>query len=424
MINYIKNNIKKIKKSFAFAYFILIMVIFLPNAMTMPSLSFRSAIITAIGIDANPRGVEVSVSSLSNIAKDDMGESTKIISGVNTTVANAISTIESQIGRRIRMGHVGYVVISQELASQNVAEILNTLIITSKLPNTVSLVMCNDTAKEVLTVADKLEETSSFKLREVIHNEFNESFTKDTSVDAFLKGYESEISTSTLGYITLQNNDDTGLNAEESGAEQSGGQSLSGSGGSKGSAKTQNSNKKNVIKLNRQHAVFVDGKLKFILSEEEMKGVNWLAESNLQKLFVIENVNGDEIKNAKVTFEVIKESAKPRVEFKNNKPIITYDINLLLSTVEVLQESKQRFSLKDFVLTKEIKDKIQNTLKKELSLTLNKLRQEKTDIVGIYKVLYSKYYKFQNFLSILPNKDDFLSYVQIRANVSTKLISN
>ena len=215
MLKELKNILIRIKKSFAFSYFILIMIIFLPTAITMPSLSFRSAIITAIGVDRSLEGVEVSVLTLSEISKDNMGENTKLVAGTNSTVASAISSIESQIGRKLRMGHVGYIAISKDLASENIANVLNNLIITTKLPNTVSLVVSEGSAKDILKQTDQLEQSSSFKIREIIQNEFNVNYTKDTSVDAFLKGYLSETSTSTLGYIKLTNDDNQGLNSSE-----------------------------------------------------------------------------------------------------------------------------------------------------------------------------------------------------------------
>lgn len=427
MINHIKENIKRVKKSMAFAYFLLIMVIFLPTAITMPSLSFRSAIITAIGIDKLDDEIEVSVLSLANISKDNLGEKAKVISGVSSSVANAISSIEAQIGRRIRMGHVGYIVISQDIATENVPEILNTLIITSKLPNTVSLVMSKDNAKDVLTQANKLEQTSSFKLREVIHNEFNETYTKDTSVDAFMKGYLSEISTSTMGYITLEKNSEEGLDASEGGSEgQSSTENKGEQSGQQSSSQSQqnSSGNKSVVYFNRNHAVFVNGKFKYILTDEEMKGVNWLAESNLQKNFVINNVNDQGLSDAQVTFEVINEKVQPKVLFRNNKPTIIYDMSLYLNVVEIKQDEKNKISLKDFVLSDVVKRNIEDTLKKEISQTLKTLRKEKTDVVGIYKVLYNDYNKFMNFLDTLTDKKDFLSYVQIKINVSSQLASN
>ncbi len=425
MLKKLKNIIGKISKSFAFSYFILIMIIFLPTAITMPSLSFRSAIITAIGVDRSEEGVEVSVLTLSEISKDNMGENTKLVSGSNSTVASAISSIESQIGRKLRMGHVGYIAISQDLATENIANVLNNLIITTKLPNTVSLVVSEGNAKDILKQTDQLEQSSSFKLREIIQNEFNVNYTKDTSVDAFLKGYLSDISTSTLGYIKLTSNEDEGLNSSEESGSSPSTQGGGASSGDSGQSSNSNSNDKTTISFQREHAVFVNGVLKYVLSLEEMKGINWLVESDLQQILTIENYTGQGLNNAKITFDVIGDKITPKVYFKNNKPIITYDLFLTVNPVEIIQENKNYISPNELKIDEVVNDKINQKIKSEISNTIFKLREEKTDVFGVYKLLYSThYYEFMDFLDSLENRDDFLSYVQFKINVFPKIIAN
>lgn len=416
MIKNIKKYLKKFEKSFALSYFFIIMIIFLPTAITMPSLSFRGAIITAIGIDKVEDEVEFSVLTLSDISKDNMGENTKVVSGKNSTVANAISSIESQIGRRLKMGHVGYVIVSQSFATEDIASVLNTLTITTKLPNSVSLIMSRDSAKDVLSQASKLEQSSMYKLREIIQNEFNVNYTKDTSLNNFLKGYFSATKTSTLGYLKLDKDASTGINSSPE---------TDGASNENESNQSQQTKTNNVISLQREHAVFVDGKLKYILSVDEMKGINWIVENNLQQLLTITGVNEQGLNNASLSFEVQQNIIKPNVVFRNNKPIITFELSLKLNPVEIIQQTKQMKNPKDIVITEELNNKINDTIKKEVALTLNKLRKEKTDVVGIYKILYSdNHKKFNEFLESLNDKTDFLSYVKINMKVDAKIFAS
>ncbi len=416
MIKNIKKYLKKFEKSFALSYFFIIMIIFLPTAITMPSLSFRGAIITAIGIDKVEDEVEFSVLTLSDISKDNMGENTKVVSGKNSTVANAISSIESQIGRRLKMGHVGYVIVSQSFATEDIASVLNTLTITTKLPNSVSLIMSRDSAKDVLSQASKLEQSSMYKLREIIQNEFNVNYTKDTSLNNFLKGYFSATKTSTLVYLKLDKDASTGINSSPE---------TDGASNENESNQSQQTKTNNVISLQREHAVFVDGKLKYILSVDEMKGINWIVENNLQQLLTITGVNEQGLNNASLSFEVQQNIIKPNVAFRNNKPIITFELSLKLNPVEIIQQTKQMKSPKDIVITEELNNKINDTIKKEVALTLNKLRKEKTDVVGIYKILYSNNHKkFNEFLESLNDKTDFLSFVKINMKVDAKIFAS
>ena len=418
MIKNIKNYIKRFKKCFALSYFILIMLIFLPSAITMPSLSFRGAIITAIGIDKIDDQVEFSVLTLSDISKDNMGENTKVVCGKSNSVANAISSIESQIGRSLKMGHVGYVVVSQSFAEDDIASVLNTLTITTKLPNSVSLILSRDSAKDVLNQASKLEQSSMYKLREIIQNEFNVNYTKDTSLDNFLKGYFSETKTSTLGYIKLENDISQGISADQQSNNSGQSTEQSSEGGNQ-------SNSNGIISLQREHAVFVEGKLKYILNVDEMKGINWIVENDLQQLLTIDNVNEQGLSNASISFEVQQNQIKPSVIYRNNRPIITFELSLKLNTVEIMQVEKQTKSPKDIYISDIINNKINDKIKREVALTLNKLRQEKTDVIGVYKILFSdNHKKFFAFLDSLKDKEDFLSYVKINIKADAKIFAS
>ena len=415
MVKSVKKILLKIKTSFAFAYFVAILVIFLPNAITMPSLSFRGAIVTAIGVDKIEDEVEISVLTLSSILKEEKSENSMLVSGRDSTVANAIANIESQIGRRLKMGHTGYVVISQSLATENIANVINSLSFTTKLPNTVSLVLSRESAKEILQQSNSLEQSSMYKLKEIIQNEFNVNYTKDTSLDSFLKGYYSETSTSTLGYIKIENDFSTGISSS---------QQNSNSNQQSSSAQTSQEEKK-VISFQREHAVFVNGILKYITTVEEMKGVNWVVENNLQQIITIKNVTEQGLNDATISLEVQKNIIHPKVEFLNNVPHITFNLSLKLNIVEILQSQEHVKSFKEIKISNDINQKIEDEIKKEISFSLGKFREEKTDVMGIYKILYfANHKKFEKFLSNLEDKNDFLKYVQVYVKVDSQIIAN
>lgn len=425
MLNTIKKYLKKFKNSLMFYYFLLILVLLMPNALTLPSLSFKSAIATAIGIDKVEDNIEISVLTLSDISKDNTSEKTKILSAKDTNISNAISSIEFQIDRKIRMGHVGYVVISKELASENVGQILNNLIVSTNLPKTVSLVMSEDKAKDVLNLANKLEHTSSYKLREIIQNEFNENYTKDSNLDLFLKGYFSHISTSTMGNIFLSANTDEGLNTSE---QDTGGQNSEqqmSKENSNSQKSEQSQSEKTVINYKKEHAVFVDGIYKYTLSENQMKGVNFLGENDLQQIITINNVSTQGLQNAQVTFEIKNKQIQTLIDYRNNKPIVEFDMALNINPIEIIQDNKKRISSQEIRVDEEINQKINDEIKKYVAIALEKLREENTDLINIYEILYTKSYKkFMSFLDNLDNRDEFLDYVQVKIKVSSKIMTN
>ena len=424
MLGRIKAILKASSKSLMFTYFIIIMIILLPNAIVMPSQSFKSQIITAIGVDGTKNEIEMSVLALSKLSKDNMRETTKVISGKGDTVANAVFSIERQVGRSLKMGHVGYIVLSKSLTDNDITKILNNLIITTKLPNTISLVICEDSAKSVLDSASKLEKTSSYKFREMIQNEYNEDFAQETSLDAFLKGYYSPNSSSSLGYVSLTKNELLGVEVDNSSGEEM--DTLQDNSNDEQTTGSQNENKQNnVIEYSNRQSVFKNGIFRYILSNEETEGLNFIVENNLQKLITIDNINSQGLIDGKITFDIISEKLTVSTSINNNKPQILYNISLKLKVMEVITKNENKIAEGRLVIDDEISDKINQYVKQKISALVTKIKQEKTDIANIYNYFESENYsKLMSFLNTLRDKDDYLSYVQVKVNVKSKLSTN
>ena len=423
MLGRLKAIIKASSKSLMFTYFIIIMIILLPNAIVMPSQSFKSQIITAIGIDGKVDDIEMSVLALSNLSKDNMSETTKVISGKGQTVANAVFSIERQVGRSLKMGHVGYIVLSKSLTDNDITKILNNLIITTKLPDTISLVICEDSAKSVLDSASKLEQTSSYKFREMIQNEYNEDFAQETSLDAFLKGYYSPNSSSSLGYVSLTKNELLGVKVDNSSSEK---MNFGSSDESNMSNNSSNENaQNNVIEYSNRQSVFKNGIFQYILSNEETEGLNFIVENNLQKLITINDVNSQGLVDGTITFDILSEKLTVNTKIENNKPQILYNISLKLKVMEVISKNENKIAEDRLVIDDEINAKISEYVKQKIAILIKKMKQEKTDIANIYNYFESSNYsKLMSFMNTLQNKDDYLSYMQIKVNVKSKLSTN
>ena len=141
---------------------------FVPNALTLPSLSFRTAIVTAVGVDSKDDQIEVSILTLSQVGQGDNKEQNKMVSATGKRVSDAIGLIELRLGRKVQMGHVKFVLLSEQLAQNDISNLIDCFIRTSKISNSVTLVTCKDNAKQLLSAANKLTENSSYNLSEII----------------------------------------------------------------------------------------------------------------------------------------------------------------------------------------------------------------------------------------------------------------
>ena len=105
--------------------------------------------------------------------------------------------------------------------------------------------------------------------------------------------------------------------------------------------------------------------------------------------------------------------------------IWTFEVSLTLAPVEIIQTADDdQKSLKTITLSDEMQEKINDVVKREVAVALTKLRQEKTDVIGVYKLLYNHYRPFMDFLDTLSDKTDFLRYVNIGVDVKSFITSN
>lgn len=262
--------------------------------------------------------------------------------------------------------------------------------------------------------------SSSFRLAEIIQNEFNEDFTKDTSLDSFFKGYYSPLGVSTLGYLEITTDKSNGIDSSSftppSGSSSGGTQT---SGGTSQSAEQ----KPTVIELKAENVVFKNGIYKYILNENEMKGIDWIVDENIQQSITIKNVNEQGMEDARITFDVQDKSISRHSSFIGGKPTLSFGLKLKLNIVEILQDGNNKISVQETKISENIEQSITNEIKKQIGLAIQKQIEEKTELMEIYNTFYSyNYEQFTNFLNSLKNKDDFLQNVNIRLKVFVKLV--
>ena len=414
----IKNLFHKVAHNFMLVYFIVILIIIVPTALTKPSLSFRNAIVTAVGIDESEQGVDVSVLTLSQISQGDNKENNKLVVASGSSVASALGALEIRLGRKVQMGHVKFVVISETLAQKNdISVFIDNFIRTSRVSNTVTLVVCEDKAQKILDSANKLSESSSYNLSEIISNDYNDTFTKESSIDYFYKGYFSPNKTSSVGYISMTSNPNQGLIVSD---EQQGGQGQSSSSDASQNESQQTSqNKEEILSFNRQIVVFKNGKMDRLLTMEEVEGINWITSESTRQHVKINNLTDEpnNLYDANLVLEVHRKSVQTIASFENQVPIITYKIRVDFNTLEINQKN-DNISNNNILMSPKLSQAINDEAKKQFGNVLNKLKADNADIMEVYAIFNSAHNKkFQKFLKDLKNPDDYLKYIQFQLDV-------
>jgi len=402
---------------------IIILLFFFPAGLATAPEGVDLLHAVSIGIDKAEEGLEVSVLAFVITPHEQFSESYFLISAKAETLTEAMDLIGINLGKRLITVHTGIIVISQEFAEAGLLDSFNYLFRSNSITNDTFILCTSSKAKEMLQSEQKLIVSAGARLEEL--GLFNEKYliASDINLQSFYRGYFNPTRSSVISLIELKEEEEatqTSMSGESqqetSTAEGEGGQSSGGG---------SESEKQKYIQNTGKAIVLYDGKLKTIMDEVEMRGINWLG-SNIQNIAIkAENVSDQNYENATLFYSVEGNEVKKNSYFINGKPVMEFTIKLYVRARQVLNEDlwteKQDISNIKNYLTQAVRDKLENTIKTELSIGLQKLIANQTDVIDIYKTLnYQNHFAFQKWFDALEDKNDYLREVDYRVTVRVK----
>lgn len=426
----LKNFFKKTFKTPMLIVFTLICLMFLPNAINLKSVGFRSAIVVALGIDTTPDN-KIKVDAVVNIPSLDesLSENSKVISAQGETINDGLSNLTTHYGRAMRLGHIKFILISQELAKKDLPNILDRLVRSYSIRNTVQLLMSKNQVSEVFDFAIKMETQSSVKVSEIIGHQQEYSTTNlDSNVDSFYKGYLSKSKISKLNCISLVNKADEGIgNSQEIGEKeqsQQGGEGITESTSSQknNSGSGEQGNKEKYISNVGEIALFYNGKLQKIIPIDVVEGINWIEGTHLPKKLFVQLKDDNDLNNAKVFFHLVKKNVVLDSFFYKNKPVLSASIRLSIDTDEITNSNKIVPITQDYIDI-QIKDAIANEIRSQVCKSVNYAKENNFDLFELNDIFYLNNYKeYMKYIENNRTKENLIEDTLINVEVSVKIV--
>ena len=385
---------------------LIVIFLFLPQSITRSPESTRNAIITTVGIDKVGEEFEISLLSFIPKAGKEFVEVYEIISTKKSSLSEAFNEAELQLGKDVKLFHTEVIVIGADALQEDVSKMLDFFTREESASSSCMLIGTNKTAKEFLEFLQEKDENPSNKLSEIMLYNSNHLYSQDVSIESFYNGYFGPTKTSSIAYLTLVENASNEIllnTTKEAGS----------------SSNSSNENQNKNIENTGEVALFKGGKFIEILDKEIVSGLNWTNVKNNKKSIVLENFSDGEINNAKVIYYLDKKDIIKSVSFKNGVPVYMPSIRLHIDRIEIYGDKKdEKENIYLFNLNEESVKRIQFEVKKQYSNAINKLRETKTDLLGVYRDFYTKDRRnFLKFLDSLSDKDDFLNYVVFNLNI-------
>ncbi len=416
MKNFIKNLIKKP----ILIVCIIALIIYTPFALLMPADTTTRAIITRIGIDSSPDGVEVSAVVFVPTPNTNYTENYKLFSADAENIATALQKISNYSGKKIALNLAEMIVVNESISNENLVIILDALSRNTDIRNNTALICTNESAKDFLNSTLSLNSASDLNINELITFSRDKDYNTESNIESFYQGYFSPQKISMLGYVELTDGD-VGLTttggSSSSGSVGSGGQSA----GGEQSGASEESAKKTTILNEGRVAVYKDGKLKLVLTPQELKGLSWFNAKSNESNLTVYNVTDEIFNNATITFKLLRKVVNINVYFSNGVPVIESNVKFVMDIDQVSQEDMDKDALQSELskVSPELRDKVNSQAKAEFKIVQDLMVAEKLDLVNAYE-LFSTYCprEFKSFLNSLDDPSNFLEYVIFKLKVT------
>ena len=447
-----KKVIDAVKRAPMLLALVLIAFCFFPAAIIAPSESAVNAIVTAVGLDKNDDGYEVTLMTFLSHPNQSYSEQYEVITCSAPSVSEAFTNASLQVGKHISPFHTHTAIVSERLLAEDITSSLDYLSRVASLPQSCVLISTNVTSKQFLEFVQELDKESDINLEDLLFYTSNYILWKYTTINSFYEGYYSPVKASLLGHLTIEQGDVNGIpianteNVVGLGSSSGGGQSNGGeSGSSRGNASNGSANQSNQKEgapqsdseqssgqnsggakqlqiVNDGSCLLIkEGKMQAHLTKEQLRGLNWLNSSTTGAVITLEDVSDENLDAAKLIYKVQRQQILDRIEYVGGVPVYTANIKLFITLLESNGSKEDTVESEEPVyISDTVRKLIERQVKTEINSSLEFLAQNNADTLDMYERFYqAKRAETKDFMqtqNISP--EEFLKNVVFKVIVS------
>lgn len=351
------------------------------------------SIVTGVSLDKKDDIYEVSyliANSPKGQTSSKEGEAkTTVYSGKGKTIPDAAMEIEQKSPKKIYLGHINVVVISEEISKEGFFKTAGWLIRNSETRKKFYLLQAKDEeAKNILKIVSPLESFPSQSIATLLEsNHDSKSASTAITYSTFIghvleKGYDP-----ILPSISIVGDPKKGSNEEN--------------------IKTTTPTAYNIL---GPLAIFRSDKLVGYATIEESQFINLLQNQTDQIKYTLK------INNNKISIDSYNISSNTKLKDKN-----TIDINIKASGT--IQNISGNINIKDYNEIKNIENHWNENLKKDLYKIIDKMKNEyECDVFGFGNKIYLKYPRYFEKIEKDWN-DKYFKNVKVNIKTDLKIIS-
>ncbi len=379
----------------------------------------KTAIIVALGIDKVDSGIELTAQiGVPQASQQTFNNEDTLISARGETVMEAVENISKRSGWFPKLSFCNVIILGKDLANDNVQIVCDHLLASEHFQSSALLAVCDGTARDFLSTPTPLDNISSFAIRKVIvENGAATSRVSDSNVKSFCQDMHGKKNCGYMPFITIisgeakeEGQTAKAVNSGENFADFS---EKSGDNGliaplfencdtfsrdrflSSTEGQSGGESSPSAIFDATKTAVFKDGKIVDILSEDETVYLN-LLNKKAQRLVLTTKID-----DKSCALEVYKNKHNLSLDF-GVKPTLNLDLKLTVRVADSTTESaNNNFLGRRSKVPDEYLLSLENDATTVIKSLATRMLEKGVDLFGIKDRLYKyHYFKYEDYKNI------------------------
>ncbi|HBF44653.1 MAG TPA: hypothetical protein DDW16_03410 [Clostridiales bacterium] len=367
--------------------FIIILGLFLTNNGGLIQIE-KTAIVSAIGVDEENGELVITAQVILPQASDTSENAKAVVSGTGVTIGSAIDNIGSDTGWYPKLSFCKIIIVNQAILDERISEVINYLLYSTKIYDSVLLCASKQSAKDVLTATSPLDILSAYSLEKIfLKNPGKASNVFYTRAKDLAENMTSLSKTGMIPLIDIDNNDNIGkVEPTEKPPEES---------------------LKDIIFKSYETLLFNEGKISGQLNKTQTQTYNFLYKDVQESYYAVSYENTDAL------LRINDSKRKVKITCDNQNIYLSLNLELKATLVEIKENGKIILLPTPKILPKELTDNASLQLKNSIISLFDKMKDAKSDIFFIRESLYEKHpVKYKNL------SQNYLERIKFSVNAS------
>lgn len=367
--------------------FIIILGLFLTNNVGLIQIE-KTAIVSAIGIDEENGELVITAQVILPQASDKSENAKAVVSGTGATIGSAIDNIGNDTGWYPKLSFCKIIIVNQAIVDEKISEVINYLLYSTKIYDSVLLCASKQSAKDVLTATSPLDILSAYSLEKIfLKNPGKASNVFYTRAKDLAENMTSLSKSGMMPLIDIDNNDDIGkVEPTEKPPEES---------------------LKDVIFKSYETLLFNEGKISGQLSKTQTQTYNFLYKDMQESYYSVSYGNTDAL------LRINDSKRKVKITCDNQNIYLSLTLELKATLVEIKKNEEIILLPTPKILPKELTDNASLQLKNSIISLFDTMKDTKSDIFFIRESLYEKHpVKYKNL------SQNYLERIKFSVNAS------